>query len=170
MQFLPSFPGGGDIQACVQTCGSLIPTGLKATVYLNGSPIITVTLFGCTGVSERCSVNVTSTPSSPCSARLAPACTLFQKSCVVPFGTTAIFNSWITKDVRVEVPKSFRVIVRGQKPANVTAKDFMLEILRHARGIWKYKAVGTVDGQLALEAELMCTIRSAVDASQPMGK
>jgi len=46
-------------------------------------------------------------------------------------GTTAIFNSWITKDVRVEVPKSFRVIVRGQKPANVTAKDFMLEILRH---------------------------------------
>ena len=46
-------------------------------------------------------------------------------------GTTAIFNSWITKDVRVEVPKSFRVIVRGQKPENVTAKDFMLEILRH---------------------------------------
>ncbi|MBX6331301.1 MAG: 3-isopropylmalate dehydratase, partial [Gemmatimonadaceae bacterium] len=46
-------------------------------------------------------------------------------------GTTAIFNSWITKDVRVEVPKSFKVIVRGRKPANVTAKDFMLEILRH---------------------------------------
>ena len=45
-----------------------------------------------------------------------------------------------------------------------------VEILRHARGIWKYKAVGTVDGQLALEAELMCTIRSATDASQPMGK
>ena len=46
-------------------------------------------------------------------------------------GTTAIFNSWITKDVRVEVPPSFRVIVRGEKPENVTAKDFMLEILRH---------------------------------------
>ena len=46
-------------------------------------------------------------------------------------GTTAIFNSWITKDVRVEVPKSFRVIVSGEKPENVTAKDFMLEILRH---------------------------------------
>lgn len=46
-------------------------------------------------------------------------------------GTTAIFNSWITKDVRVEVPRSFRVIVRGEKPDNVTAKDFMLEILRH---------------------------------------
>jgi 3-isopropylmalate/(R)-2-methylmalate dehydratase large subunit len=46
-------------------------------------------------------------------------------------GTTAIFNSWITKDVRVEVPKSFKVMVRGEKPENVTAKDFMLEILRH---------------------------------------
>ncbi|MDQ6830627.1 MAG: aconitase family protein [Gemmatimonadota bacterium] len=46
-------------------------------------------------------------------------------------GTTAIFNSWITKDVRVEVPKSFKVIVHGQKPDNITAKDFMLEILRH---------------------------------------
>ena len=45
-------------------------------------------------------------------------------------GTNAIFNSWITKDVRVEVPKSFRVLVHGEKPANVSAKDFMLEILR----------------------------------------
>ncbi|HEX2201725.1 MAG TPA: aconitase family protein, partial [Longimicrobium sp.] len=46
-------------------------------------------------------------------------------------GTTAIFNSWITKDVRVEVPPSFKVVVRGEKPENVSAKDFMLEILRH---------------------------------------
>jgi 3-isopropylmalate/(R)-2-methylmalate dehydratase large subunit len=46
-------------------------------------------------------------------------------------GTTAIFNSWITNDVRVSVPPSFRVVVRGEKPDNVTAKDFMLEILRH---------------------------------------
>lgn len=46
-------------------------------------------------------------------------------------GTTAIFNSWITKDVRVEVPRSFRVVVHGEKPENVSAKDFMLEILRH---------------------------------------
>ncbi|MCI0435189.1 MAG: aconitase family protein [Gemmatimonadetes bacterium] len=46
-------------------------------------------------------------------------------------GTTAIFNAWITRDVRVSVPPSFKVIVRGRKPANVTAKDFMLEILRH---------------------------------------
>src|SRR5260221_2105926 len=46
-------------------------------------------------------------------------------------GTTAIFNSWITKDVRLQVPETAKVVVRGKKPANVTAKDFMLEILRH---------------------------------------
>jgi 3-hydroxyacyl-[acyl-carrier-protein] dehydratase len=45
-----------------------------------------------------------------------------------------------------------------------------VEILRTSRGIWKYKAVGTVDGKVALEAELMCTIRSAVDASQAAGQ
>jgi 3-isopropylmalate/(R)-2-methylmalate dehydratase large subunit len=45
-------------------------------------------------------------------------------------GTTAVFNSWITKDVRVQVPKSFKVVVKGKKPDNVTAKDFMLQILR----------------------------------------
>src|SRR5437867_13112552 len=46
-------------------------------------------------------------------------------------GTTAIFNSWITKDVRLTVPETVKVVVRGRKPDNVTAKDFMLEILRH---------------------------------------
>lgn len=45
-----------------------------------------------------------------------------------------------------------------------------VEILRVSRGIWKYKAVGTVDGKIALEAELMCTIRSSQDASQPAGQ
>jgi homoaconitase/3-isopropylmalate dehydratase large subunit/3-isopropylmalate dehydratase small subunit len=46
-------------------------------------------------------------------------------------GTTAIFNSWITKDVRVSVPQSFKVVVSGEPALNVTAKDYMLEILRH---------------------------------------
>src|SRR5437870_3296067 len=46
-------------------------------------------------------------------------------------GTTAIFNSWITRDVRLTVPETVKVVVRGRKPDNVTAKDFMLEILRH---------------------------------------
>ncbi|HSG47493.1 MAG TPA: aconitase family protein, partial [Longimicrobiales bacterium] len=46
-------------------------------------------------------------------------------------GTTAIFNSWVTKDVRARIPKSFKVVIRGTPKANVTAKDYMLEILRH---------------------------------------
>jgi 3-hydroxyacyl-[acyl-carrier-protein] dehydratase len=45
-----------------------------------------------------------------------------------------------------------------------------VEIVRVARGIWKYKAVASVDGKVAVEAELMCTIRSAADASQPAGQ
>jgi 3-benzylmalate isomerase len=45
-------------------------------------------------------------------------------------GTTAIFNSWLTKDVRITVPSSVLIRVNGNKPENVTAKDFMLQILR----------------------------------------
>lgn len=45
-------------------------------------------------------------------------------------GTTAIFNSWITRDVRARVPQSFKVVISGTPPENVTAKDYMLEILR----------------------------------------
>jgi 3-isopropylmalate/(R)-2-methylmalate dehydratase large subunit len=45
-------------------------------------------------------------------------------------GTTAIFNSWITKDVRLTVPETVKVVIRGRKPENVTAKDLMLELLR----------------------------------------
>src|SRR5436853_2455416 len=45
-------------------------------------------------------------------------------------GTTDVFNSWITKDVRVRVPEQVRVRVTGKRPDNVTAKDFMLEVLR----------------------------------------
>jgi 3-hydroxyacyl-[acyl-carrier-protein] dehydratase len=45
-----------------------------------------------------------------------------------------------------------------------------IEIVRVSRGIWKYKAVGSVDGKVALEGDLMCTIRSTNDASQPVGQ
>jgi 3-isopropylmalate/(R)-2-methylmalate dehydratase large subunit len=44
-------------------------------------------------------------------------------------GTTDVFNSWITKDVRVKVPESVRIVIRGKKHENVTAKDFILKIL-----------------------------------------
>jgi 3-isopropylmalate/(R)-2-methylmalate dehydratase large subunit len=44
-------------------------------------------------------------------------------------GTTDVFNSWITKDIRVKVPESVRVVVRGKRKPNVTAKDFILLLL-----------------------------------------
>ncbi len=44
-------------------------------------------------------------------------------------GTTDVFNSWITKDVRVRVPESVKVVIRGKRHANVTAKDLILKIL-----------------------------------------
>ncbi len=44
-------------------------------------------------------------------------------------GTTDVFNSWITKDVRVKVPESVKIVIRGQRHPNVTAKDFILKIL-----------------------------------------
>ena len=58
-------------------------------------------------------------------------------------GTTAIFNSWITKDVRAQVPESFKVVISGEPKANVTAKDYMLEILRDP-----YIRDGTAIGQV----------------------
>jgi 3-benzylmalate isomerase len=44
-------------------------------------------------------------------------------------GTTDVFNSWITKDVRVRVPESVKVVVRGKLRANATAKDLILALL-----------------------------------------
>jgi 3-hydroxyacyl-[acyl-carrier-protein] dehydratase len=42
-----------------------------------------------------------------------------------------------------------------------------VEITRRARGIWKYAARGYVDGNLAAEAELMCTYKMiAEDAAE----
>ena len=35
-----------------------------------------------------------------------------------------------------------------------------VEILSQSRGIWKFQSRALVDGQLAVEAELMCTMRS----------
>jgi len=57
-------------------------------------------------------------------------------------GTTDVFNSWITKDVRVRVPESVKIVLRGKKHSNVTAKDFILKILsldyvRHGKALAK---------------------------------
>ena len=45
-------------------------------------------------------------------------------------GTTDVFNGWFTKDVRVRVPESVKVVIRGKRPENVAAKDFILALLR----------------------------------------
>lgn len=39
-------PVGGQLKACAETCGSFIPTGLKVTIYLNGSAIFSGTVIG----------------------------------------------------------------------------------------------------------------------------
>ena len=39
-----------------------------------------------------------------------------------------------------------------------------VDIVRHSRGIWKFLARATVDDQLAVEAELMCTMRNVADS------
>ena len=57
-------------------------------------------------------------------------------------GTTDVFNSWITKDVRVKVPESVKIVISGKKHPNVTAKDFILKILsldyvRHGHALAK---------------------------------
>lgn len=46
-------------------------------------------------------------------------------------GTTDVFNSWMTKDVRVKVPPTVKVEFHGTKPEGLTAKDFMLALLAH---------------------------------------
>jgi 3-hydroxyacyl-[acyl-carrier-protein] dehydratase len=40
-----------------------------------------------------------------------------------------------------------------------------VDIVRHSRGIWKFHARATVDDQLAVEAELMCTMRNVADSA-----
>src|SRR5205807_1497411 len=44
-------------------------------------------------------------------------------------GTTDVFNSWITKDVRVKVPESVKVVISGKTRLNVTDKDLILKLL-----------------------------------------
>jgi 3-hydroxyacyl-[acyl-carrier-protein] dehydratase len=41
-----------------------------------------------------------------------------------------------------------------------------VDIVRTSRGIWKYKASASVDGKVAVEGDLMCTIRSNDAAGQ----
>jgi 3-isopropylmalate/(R)-2-methylmalate dehydratase large subunit len=44
-------------------------------------------------------------------------------------GTTDMANAWFTKDIRIKVPEVVRFVLKGQKRADVSAKDVMLKIL-----------------------------------------
>lgn len=46
-------------------------------------------------------------------------------------GSTAIANAWVTRDVRLEVPETVKISIVGGTAENVTAKDLVLEVLRH---------------------------------------
>ncbi len=46
-------------------------------------------------------------------------------------GTTDLFNSWMTKDVRVKIPETVKAEFHGTLPQGVTAKDLMLALLSH---------------------------------------
>jgi 3-isopropylmalate/(R)-2-methylmalate dehydratase large subunit len=57
-------------------------------------------------------------------------------------GTTDVFNAWFTQDVRAKVPESVKVVIRGKRRNNVTAKDFILKLLsleyiRHGHALAK---------------------------------
>jgi 3-hydroxyacyl-[acyl-carrier-protein] dehydratase len=88
---------------------------------------------------------------------------------------TAALLSFMTKGVK---PDSNSIVyfvgidnARFKRPVGPGDQLRMeVELMRAARGIYKYKARGLVDGETAVEAELMCTMRSAADASQPAGE
>ena len=44
-------------------------------------------------------------------------------------GSTDMANAWFTKDIRIRVPETVRFVLKGQKRADVAAKDVMLYIL-----------------------------------------
>ncbi len=44
-------------------------------------------------------------------------------------GSTDMANAWYTKDIRIRVPETVRYVLKGNKRADVAAKDVMLHIL-----------------------------------------
>ena len=44
-------------------------------------------------------------------------------------GSTDMANAWYTKDIRIRVPETVRFVLKGERDADVTAKDVMLYIL-----------------------------------------
>jgi 3-isopropylmalate/(R)-2-methylmalate dehydratase large subunit len=57
-------------------------------------------------------------------------------------GSTDMANAWFTKDIRIRVPQTVRYVLKGNKRADVAAKDVMLYILaseymKQSKGIGK---------------------------------
>ena len=84
-------------------------------------------------------------------------------------GSTDMANSWFTKDVRVKVPESVRVNLRGQLRPGVCAKDVMLHLLsdqffKTGAGIGKVLEFGG-PGTMALSLDERATLTNmAVEA------
>ncbi|MEO8408538.1 MAG: 3-hydroxyacyl-ACP dehydratase FabZ, partial [Oxalobacteraceae bacterium] len=75
---------------------------------------------------------------------------------------TAAILSFLTMDVKPDADTIVYFLgidgARFKRPVEPGDQLKMeVEILRVTRGIWKYSAKATVDGQLAVEGELMCT-------------
>lgn len=84
-------------------------------------------------------------------------------------GSTDMANSWFTKDVRVKVPESVRVNLRGQLRPGVCAKDVMLHLLsdeffKTGAGIGKVLEFGG-PGTMAMSLDERATLTNmAVEA------
>jgi len=84
---------------------------------------------------------------------------------------TAAILSFLTMDVKPdEKTVVFFLGIDGARfkrpvgPGDQLKMD--VEIIKVARGIWKYAAKGTVDGQLVVEGELMCTMRTTDELAE----
>ena len=82
---------------------------------------------------------------------------------------TAAILSFMTMDVKPDENSVVYFVgidnARFKRPVGPGDQLVMdVEILRVSRGIWKYKATASVDGKVAVEGELMCTIRANENA------
>ena len=83
---------------------------------------------------------------------------------------TAAILSFMTMDVKPDENSVVYFVgidnARFKRPVEPGDQLVMtVEIVRTSRGIWKYKATASVDGKVAVEGDLMCTIRANESAN-----
>ncbi len=82
-------------------------------------------------------------------------------------GTTDIANSWFTKDIRIKVPPSIKIILTGRKNKYVSAKDLILYLLslpyfKNGNGIGKIiEFEGNVIEEMEIEERATLTNMTA---------